>query len=104
MRDQAADPVDVERLERAHLEDAVLEVAAEERRLDVVTREAPGHLGQVVGAEGEELRRPRDLVRSHGRARELDHGADLVGYGVPALPLDVGGDLGHLTRGPGRAP
>ena len=59
-------PVDVERLERADLEDAVLEVAAEERRLDVVAREAPGHLGEVVGAEGEELRR---LRRSRRRSR-----------------------------------
>ena len=33
-----------------------VEVRREERRLDVVAREAPGGLGQVVGAEGEEVR------------------------------------------------
>ena len=45
----------------------VLEVRREERRLDVVAGEAPRHLGQVVGAEREELRRPGDLGRRSAR-------------------------------------
>ena len=55
MRDQAADAVGVDRLERRHAEDAQLDVPAEERALHVVPGEAPGHLRQVVRAEGEEL-------------------------------------------------
>ena len=39
----------------------------EERRLDVVPGEAPGHLGEVVGAEGEELGGPGDLARRSAR-------------------------------------
>ena len=86
------------------VEDAVLEVAAEERRLDVVAGEAPRHLGQVVGAEGEELGRLGDLVGGHGRARQLDHRADLVGYApCPRSSLDRRGDLRRSRPGPGRA-
>src|SRR6185437_5785934 len=52
---QPADAVTVERLERRHTEDAEVHVAAEERALDVVAGKAPAHLGEVVGAEAEEL-------------------------------------------------
>src|SRR3954462_589910 len=97
MADQSSDAVDVEALERADLEDTGLEIAAEERRLHVVAREAPRHLGQVVGAEGEELRRLRDLVSGHGRTRELDHGSDLVRDRRAAFLLDRGGHLGDPT-------
>ena len=45
-------------------------------RLDVVAGEAPAHLGQVVGAEGEELRRLGDLAGGQRRPRHLDHRAD----------------------------
>jgi hypothetical protein len=72
---RAADAVDVERLERADLEDAVLEVAAEERRLHVVAGEAPRHLGQVVVPKE---KNSADLAISSAvtpRA-ELDHRAD----------------------------
>ena len=44
----------------------------------VVTREAEGHLRQIVGAEAEELRLFRHLVRGERRARDLDHRADFV--------------------------
>src|SRR5690349_20048766 len=54
---EAADALGVERLERAYPENAEVDVAAEERALDVVAGEAPAHLREVVGAEGEELRR-----------------------------------------------
>src|SRR5512145_3095376 len=58
----APDALSVQRLERRDAEDAQVEVAAEERRLHVVAGEAPTHLGQVVGAEGEELGGLRDLA------------------------------------------
>src|ERR1035438_10634163 len=51
---QTPDTLTVQRLERRDTEDALVQVAREERRLHVVAREAPGGLGQVVGGEGEE--------------------------------------------------
>src|SRR5437868_15004387 len=53
--DQPSHTVPVEGLERGHAEDTELQVAGEERRLDIVAREAPGGLGEVVCPEGEEL-------------------------------------------------
>ena len=44
----------------------------------VVTAETEGHLGEVVGAEGEELRFGGDCVGGERRTRDLYHGADLV--------------------------
>ena len=41
-------------------------------------REAEGHLGQVVGAEREELGLFGDLVGRQGGAGDLDHRADLI--------------------------
>src|SRR2546421_11818502 len=58
---QPADAVCIDGLERRYPEDAQLDVATEERALDVVAGEPPAHLGQVVGAEREELRRLGDL-------------------------------------------
>ena len=75
-RHQRANTIDVERLERAHPEDAVLQVFGEEGRLDVVAGEAPRRLGEVVGSEGEEVGALRDLARGDTRPRQLDHGAD----------------------------
>ena len=59
--DQLADALDVERGEGIVLEDAALLVLLQERRR-VVAAEAEGRLRQVVGAEGEELRRLGDLA------------------------------------------
>src|SRR4051795_309177 len=59
--DQPSDALGVESLERADPEDAEVDVAPEERAFDVVAGERPAHLCQVVGAEGEELRRLCDL-------------------------------------------
>ena len=53
--DELADTVDVDRLERIVLEQAVLEVEGQEPSLGVVARHAEGRLGQVVRAEREEL-------------------------------------------------
>src|SRR5690606_3943617 len=74
--DHPADAFPVERLERRHPEDPPLQVLGEERALHVIPGEAPPHLGQVVGAEGEELGRLRDLTSGQRRPRYLDHGAD----------------------------
>ena len=51
----------------------------------VVTGEAESHLGQVVGAEGEELGFLGDLVSSQSCTGDLDHGADLVVHGGTGL-------------------
>src|SRR3954453_16228385 len=74
--DQPPDALRVERLERAEAEDAEIDVTAEESALDVVAAETPAHLGEVVGAEGEELGGLGDLACGERRARDLDHRAD----------------------------
>src|SRR6266516_4768758 len=53
--DELTDPLAVDRLERRDAEDALLQVRREERCFDVVAREAPRRLGEVVRAEREEL-------------------------------------------------
>ena len=55
-------------------------------------RDAERRLGEVVGAEGEELGRLGDLAGAQGSARQLDHRADLVGDRLPCLLRDR---LGH---------
>src|SRR5699024_4481280 len=75
--DQLADADLVETLERVVVEDLLLVVAGQEAA-GVVTGEAEGHLGEVVGAEGEELGLLGYLIGGQSRARDLDHGADQV--------------------------
>ena len=82
----------VEHLERIVLDDAVLEVVGQEAA-GVVAGQAPGGLGEVVGAEGEELRLARDLVGGERRARQLDHGAEQIGHRDLPLAEDLLGDL-----------
>ena len=66
---------------------------AEEHAFDVVTREAPGGLGQVVGAEGEEVSFLSDGVGADGGTRQLDHAAD----GEVELVAGLGANLSqHL--------
>src|SRR4051794_2780992 len=74
--DQLADAAPGDRLERGDREDAQPEIAAEERSFHVVAGEPPRHLGQVVGAEGEELGGAGDLARGERRPGYLDHRAD----------------------------
>ena len=50
--------------------------AVKKRGLHVVAGEAPHRLGQVVRAEGEELRGLGDLTGGQRGARQLDHRAD----------------------------
>ena len=78
----------VDRLERVARQDLLLQVADDERALGVVAREAERGLRQVVGAEGEELRLLRDLARGQRGARDLDHGAELVGNANAGFLLD----------------
>ena len=75
--DQLAYALLVQVSERIALVDLVVVVVAQELAR-VVTAEAEGHLGQIVGAEAEELGLLGDLVGGQGRARDLDHGAHLV--------------------------
>ena len=70
----------------------------------VVTAEAEGHLGQVVGAEGEEVGLLGDLVGGQGGTGDLDHGAHQVLHvGAGLLDDGVGGlhhDLLHVLPAP----
>ena len=51
-----------------------------------------GGLGQVVGAEGEEFGGRGDLAGLERRARQFDHGADLIFDGALGLGGDRCGD------------
>ena len=59
-------------------QDLLVNVLQQEALLSIITRDAEGHLRQVVGAEGEELRHLGDLAGGQGRARDLDHRAELI--------------------------
>ncbi len=61
----------------AALVDLVVVVRGQELA-GVVTAEAKGHLSQVVGTEGEELRFGGDLIGGQRSAGDLDHGAHQV--------------------------
>ncbi|GJE72628.1 hypothetical protein CHKEEEPN_4186 [Methylorubrum podarium] len=67
----------IDRHERIDREDALLGVGPEEGG-GVVAGNAERRLGQIVGAEGEELRGLGDLAGLERRPRQLDHRADLV--------------------------
>src|SRR5581483_153279 len=77
---ELAHPVPVDGDERVDLEDRPLRVVGEDRR-GIVARQPEAGLGEVVGAEREELGAclaGGDLVGLERGARQLDHGADLV--------------------------
>ena len=61
--DQLADALDVEHLERVVLQDARLVVHRQELVLGVLAGERERRLGEVVGAEGEELGTRGQLLR-----------------------------------------
>src|SRR5215469_8389970 len=83
----------IERVERILLDDPFREIRRQ-NLVHVVAREAPGGLGQVVGAEGEELRFFGDLVRNQRGPRQLDHGANQV---LDLAPLLGENFLGHTV-------
>ena len=66
-------------------------VEAEERGR-VVARHAERRLGQVVGAEREELGALGDFAGAQRRARQFDHRADLIGHFDARL---LGDRFGH---------
>ena len=88
---QLADADGVEASEGIGLIDLVRIVCGKELAR-VVTREAEGHLREVVRAEAEEFRFLGDLVRGERRARDLNHRADFI------MQLDVR-SLDDLVRG-----
>src|SRR5699024_963595 len=55
----------------------------------IIAGEAECHLGQVVGTEGEELRLLGNRVGRQSRARDLDHGTDVVLHVGAFLFLDL---------------
>jgi hypothetical protein len=72
----------------------------------IVPADAERGLGQVVGAEGEELRRHRDVGGHQAGARQLDHGAHQIGDGLARFGLDLFGDgadagVDDVELGPG---
>ena len=67
----------VQMLERIALIDLGIIVSGQELS-SIVTAEAEGHLGQVVGTEAEELGFLGDLAGSQGCTGDLDHGTDLI--------------------------
>ena len=75
--DQLANAVLIQSGEGIVLIDLVLIVGIQELA-GVVTAEAEGHLGQVVGAEAEELGFLGDLVGQQSGSRDLDHGAHMI--------------------------
>src|SRR5690349_988147 len=95
--DHAPDALGVDGLERGDAEDAQLYVAAEERAFHVVPGETPAHLGEIVGAEGEELGAARDLPRDHRGPGYLDHGPDQGMHRGAGLLLDLAEYLGDFV-------
>mmetsp|Transcript_6723 Transcript_6723/g.17216 ORF Transcript_6723/g.17216 Transcript_6723/m.17216 type:complete len:986 (-) Transcript_6723:44-3001(-) len=79
----------VQHLEGVVLEDALLEVGGQELG-HVVARVPVRHLGQVVGAEREELRLLRDLRGEQRGAGDLNHGPDAVRHHAALLRKHLG--------------
>ncbi len=75
---QPADAGGVERFEGVDRKDLLLDVLQQELALGVVAGEAEGRLGEVIGAEGEELRDLRDVAGGQRGSGDLDHGPELV--------------------------
>src|ERR1700722_8387220 len=73
--DELANAFGVQGHERIGLKQSLDGVEAEERG-SVVARYAERGLGEVVGAEREELRALRDFAGAKRGARQFDHGAD----------------------------
>ena len=79
--DQLAYTALVQSCKRIGLVDFLLVIIPEELSC-IISGEAKGHLGQIVGSEGEEFSFLCDLICKQGCSRDLDHRADVV--------LDIG--------------
>ena len=92
--DQLADPLYIEADERVPGVDALFDIRTEKAR-GVVAADAQRGLGQVVGAEREELGRVRDVAGAQRGAGQLDHRADEIVDRRAAFGKDGGGDAIH---------
>ena len=72
--DQLADTCDVHALERVFLQQVFLQVFGHETA-DIIPAVAQGHLGQIIGAETEEVGVHGNVVSGNGGPGNLDHGA-----------------------------
>ena len=86
--DKLADTLDINSLERIGIENLVSEIISHEGP-HIVTAEAEGHLGKVVGTEAEELGSAGHTVSSKGCTRNLDHGTEVVVDGHMELSLNL---------------
>ena len=73
----------------------LVDIGTKELTFGVVTAEAVGHLGQVVGAEAEEFRLASDSSGGQGGTRRFDHGPELERHRNLQAFL-------HLLRDPGQ--
>ena len=75
--DQLSHAFLIQGLERIHRINALLHVVRQ-KRTGIIPAEPQAHLGQVVGAEREELGNLGHFVRRNRRPRDLDHRPDQV--------------------------
>ena len=75
--DELADTFLVENFKWIGLDDAVFFVEFQELGC-IIARETEGHLGEVIGAEREEVCNSSDLVGGKSRTGNFDHSADEV--------------------------
>ena len=73
---QLADTGLVDGVEGISLQQPELEVPGHHATLDIVTTQSEGHLGEVVGAEAEEVSVLSQIFGSQGGTRSFDHRAD----------------------------
>ena len=88
---QTPDAALVDRGERICIDNVELGVSRQ-KTPGIVATHPESRLGEIVGAEAEELRVARNFVRQQGRARNLDHGADEI---IELRFLFLGHFVGH---------
>jgi len=93
---QGADALLVEHLEWVVLQDVVVGVERQELVLGVLAGEREGRLGQVVGAEREELGDLSQLAGAHAGAHDFDHGAEVEAQFDIVFLFDRLADLVYL--------
>ncbi|MPL94795.1 hypothetical protein SDC9_40953 [bioreactor metagenome] len=93
---QLPHPLDVEDVERILGKDPLVDIGRHEAP-GIVARQAIGHLRQVIGAEGQEMRVLGDLARPQRGPRRLHHHAEAIGE----LGLHLGAHGGRHRVDPG---